>query len=506
VERRRFLELLGAMTAGAAASAQPAERPNILLILGDCQQWCTIAGRSEARTPHINRLAGQGMLFNRAYSPSAVCSPARNALLTGAFNWKFGTWNHPDSGEAAVSRDLFPGVTTYAQRLRDAGYRLGYNGKWHSSIVRIPTELGYHDIGAPDRYKQEALRKLHALGLDNVKTKARTRPVRWASWPGSKPFPVWSVTECEEEESDLYQYAESGIRMMKRYARGNSPWLVEIHFPEAYHNRPLKKYVERYDPANIRVGKNFYDTFEGKPGLQRREAESYGAFTETDYREGRAHYYAAVEQLDAQVGRILKALDETGQAERTLVVFAADHGVPFGAHRMWRACFAPYEENYRIPMVVRWPGRIRPGAVCDHLAQLHDLAHTFVDVAGAPALPQPHGLSLTPLFDAPARADWRDMIQSPWFGQDFLLSYRMTITRRYKYVFNAYDYDECYDLEEDPDELRNIARDPSRAAPVADMQARTWELMNRYQDPWGDAAPVEWYAHHYLPRGKRLVR
>src|SRR5262249_4664547 len=161
------------------------------------------------------------------------------------------------------------------------------------------------------------------------------KTVRTVSWPGSEPFGLWGYSEGEEEQSELAHVAGAGIAMMKRFAAAAQPWLVEIHFPEAFRAWPLRKYRERYDAAAIPLSPSFHDTFANKPGMQKREAESYGAMSEKDYREGRAFYYASFEQLDTQVGRILRGLDETGQAGNTLVVYAADHGAPWGAHRMW---------------------------------------------------------------------------------------------------------------------------------------------------------------------------
>jgi arylsulfatase A-like enzyme len=212
---------------------------------------------------------------------------------------------------------------------------------------------------------------------------------------------------------------------------------VEPHDPYL----PLKKYLDRYDPRSIPVPKSFQETFRNKPGLHKRESESWGPITEDDVRASRACYYAYTEQLDAQIGRVLEALDETGQAGNTLVVATTDHGDMVGAHRMWIKGWIPYEECYRIPMVVRWPGRIQPGSKTGHLVQLQDLAHTYADAGGAKKMPYPDGRSLTALFDDPARTDWNDDILCVYYGGEFLYTQRIAVNRRYKYVFNGFDYD-----------------------------------------------------------------
>ena len=129
---------------------------------------------------------------------------------------------------------------------------------------------------------------------------------------------MWGYREGPEEATAEYYRAECAIRMMKRLAGAGGPWHLEVHFVQPHDPyMPLKKYLDRYDARSIRVPASFRDTFEGKPGLHRRESETWGTVTEQDYQDGRAHYYAYAEQLDAQIGRVLDALKETGQEENT---------------------------------------------------------------------------------------------------------------------------------------------------------------------------------------------
>jgi arylsulfatase A-like enzyme len=172
----------------------------------------------------------------------------------------------------------------------------------------------------------------------------------------------------------------------------------------------------------------------------------------------------------------------------------------------------PYEGAFRIPMVMRWPARISPGAVTDHLVHLHDIAHTIIDVIGAEPLPFNDGVSLLPLLENPSPPDWRDQILQAFYGGEFLMIQRQVLTARYKYVFNGFDFDELYDLETDPHEMENAIANSSYKAIVADMQARLYELMAQMEDPLGDRPPArsgrergsQWGAPRYLPRGKRL--
>jgi choline-sulfatase len=498
---------------GAQAAEKQSQQPNILHIMTDQQQWATIAGRSQCRTPNLSRLAGEGLLFERSYTPSAVCCPARAMILSGAYHWHNGVFNQIHSAPS-VHRDMFPDVVLYSQRLRDAGYKLGYTGKWHASWNRTPLDFGFHEISALSGCDPKLLAKLD-LNPDNVerpKEKLRATPHRTMQWPGSKPFTMWGVHEGPVEATPEYVLAEHAIRMLRRFAQGTQPWHLETHFVtphDAY--MPLKQYLDGYDAGEITVDPSFKETFQGKPGLHRRESSTWGELTEDDYRQGRTHYYAFAEQVDAQIGRLLKALDESGQAENTLVVFTSDHGDMVGAHRMWIKGWIPYEECYRVPMIVRWPKRIAAGGRTEELVQTHDLAHTYTAAAGAKPLPYSDGESLLPVFDHPGQRR-REHLLGAYYGGEFLYTQRLAITDRYKYVFNGFDIDELYDLKNDPHEMHNAVDDGSYRAAADDMRARMYELMNRFEDPYGDVSPSNsngmkpdrYGAPRYLPRGKRL--
>src|SRR5206468_649863 len=142
-------------------------------------------------------------------------------------------------------------------------------------------------------------------------------------------------------------------------------------------------------------------------------------------------------------------------------------------------------ECYRVPLIVRWPGVTKPGSHSNALVQTHDLAHTYVDAAGAQKMPFADGRSLRPLFANPDRKDWSDQILCAYYGGEFLYTQRIAITKRFKYVFNGFDIDELYDLERDPEEMHNAVEDADYAKYVDDMRARLYEMMAAVEDPYG---------------------
>jgi arylsulfatase A-like enzyme len=507
INRREFLMTPAALQ---AAGAEAPKRPNILHLQSDQQQWATIAGKSGCRTPNLNRLAAGGMLFERSYTPSAVCCPSRAMTLSGAYHWHNGVYNQVHSAPS-VHRDLDPDTVLYSQRLHDAGYRQGYIGKWHCSWVRGPLDFGFDEVATVFGYDPRLIRKLNNNPdhVERQQVKFNNTATRKFRWPGSEPFVMWGYREGPEEATPEAYTADCAIKMMERFAKGSQPWHLEVQWVEPHDPyMPLKKYLDRYDPRGIPLPDSFHDTFANKPGLHRREAGTWADATEEDVRASRAYYYAYVEQLDAQIGRVLDALDKTGQAGNTLVVFTTDHGDTVGAHHMWIKGWIPYEECYRVPLIARWPGVIQPGGRTEHLVQLQDLAHTYAQAAGAKPMPYADGRSLVPLFQDPKRGDWDDDILCAYYGGEFLYTQRIAINQRFKYVFNGFDFDEMYDLQRDPHEMHNVVDTPEYRDQTAEMRKRLWAMMNRYEDPYGDVQarnsiggkPDRYGAPRYLPR------
>src|SRR5271157_864064 len=205
MNRRNFLGAIGAGAVGFGHTPTAArdDRPNILHLQVDQMQWWAVANRTLCRTPNINRLAAQGIAFGRSYTGSAVCCPSRAMLCTGAYHWHNGIFNQVHSSPS-VHRDMFPQVVTFSARLRAAGYRQGYVGKWHASFLRTPLDFGYDEIAAPNGYNPRLLKGIDA-NPDRVPS---PRPgavqedvVRHMIWPGSEPFAMWGYAEGPEEET-----------------------------------------------------------------------------------------------------------------------------------------------------------------------------------------------------------------------------------------------------------------------------------------------------------------
>lgn len=484
-----------------------AGQPNILLIMGDHATWDMVAGRSPARTPNLDRLAAEGLLFERSYTPVSVCCPARAMLATGGYPWRSGIFNQVHVPQS-LNPDMRPDAVTFAAGLRDAGYRTGYLGKWHASWERGPLDFGYDEFGGVANPKAPYVQRHGLADEDNYQLYRAQYAMcvsgqRTMHWPGTQePFVMWATDEGPGEATHMHFLAERATQMIGRFGQNQvyrgQPWHLEVHFPEPHDPyTPLRRFVESYRADDIDLPRSYYlETFAGKPGMHTREAGLWAELDEDDVRDGRRHFYAYCEQLDHYIGRVLQAVETTGQSRQTLVVFASDHGDLLGAHRMFLKGWMPYEEAHRIPMIARWPGVITPGGRTDALVQLHDWAHTFLAAAGAEPLPYDDGADLSPLLIDPAAAG-RDSILNVYYGAEFLYTQRILISHRFKYVFNGFDADEFYDLERDPDELHNVINHPAYRSHVHQTREQLWEKMRQLGDPY--AHGNRYGAARYLP-------
>jgi len=362
-------------------------------------------------------------------------------------------------------RDDLP---TFSRLLADAGYRLGYIGKWHVHPEKDPRDYGFHDYVPEGQYwtwRKEA-------GLP-----PRPREQGWLGEPDPHIRP---------EESKLAWGADHLIRLMGEYADGDAPFLLrwdptEPHLanvvPEPFHSM--------YPPKDIPPWPSFPDELEGKPYIQAQQRRTWklDGWSWDDWAPVVSRYLGEVGLLDAQVGRIIDALDGEGLSEQTLVIYTTDHGDMCGGHGMIDKHFIMYDDVMRVPLILSWPGRLPAGQECDSfVVSALDLASTFLDVAGV-AIPETfQGQSLLPLLKGEA-ASTRPDIFGMYHGNQFgLFSQRMVRNREWKYVWNATAEDELYHLNSDPGELRNLALSLEHAGVLRLMRERLVTWMEQVDD------------------------
>lgn len=464
------------------------KRPNVLLFCPDAMQASVVDPDSDCITPNFDRVAARGLRFTRAHTCLPTCSPARASLMTGLLPHNHGVLQveHCVDDDQSVLRTQHP---HFAHRLSDAGYRTGYFGKWHVERTNQLEDFGWQVNGCD---AAAALRDLGAGIDESGDLIGRATLVRHEKGPdGYRDIMHYAVTDTPTEQRSFAQTTSNAINFLDDAAKRNEPWACMVSFTEP--NTPLitgRAAFEKYDVDNIKLPANLDDTFENSPGLYRREKQVHADTTDRHWRELRAAYFALITELDMQLGRLLDQLEKTGDLDNTVIIIMSDHGRYVGAHGYDAHNFAAFEEIYRIPFVAAGPG-IPTGKTSDALVSIHDLAPTLIDLAGGKPLDDIDGRAFTAaLHDADAAGF--DTAYAEYHGTRFTLTQRIVWDGDWKFVFNGFDFDELYNLKDDPHELRNLGNDPQHADRIRAMTATMWQ----YARDSGDRAILE---THYSP-------
>ena len=481
-------------------------RPNILIFMTDQEQADVLAADHPCFTPNADRLAAEGIRFTQTYTPAPHCCPSRATFMTGLYPSRHGVYNNV-CNRAAIHTGLNPGVATFSEQLRAAGYNLTLCGKWHVSVEEGPADRGWHE-----REITAAKGTLHGRSIDDWRTGPLT-PDGEARLRGHVQRPGWGdVTVYETipdggpkgyEDLHDYQVVRAAVDELGRLSQQDVPWCLFVGpvGPHDPFNVP-QKFVDMYDPDEIELPPSFHDTLEDKPRVvQRQRRQLWDQLSEDEVRESIAHYWAFCTLEDALLGEVLAALDATGQADNTLVIFMSDHGDYCGAHGLYLKGVAAFREAYHIPCIMRWPEGIRrPGREVGEFVTLADFAPTFLELAGLTPtedlVGELTGRSLTPFLADETAADWPDTLYSQLNGVELYYSQRIVATNEFKYVYNGFDFDELYDLRSDPLEMVNLAADPGYADVKHDLVRRMWRFAAQEEDiifnPYGTVALAPW--------------
>lgn len=455
-------------------------RPNVLLVTTDQQRLdslgaygCRAVRRGGAPlTPAFDALAVAGTLFGRAYTPTAICTPARASLVTGVRPHRHNLLANYERN-VGFQEELFEGpeVVPFSRPLAEAGYDVVSIGKWHVGRERGPGDFGFEGLhypgwGEPVRH-EDYLRYLEERGLPPFNVRDRLR----GSFPNGLPSNVTAgLYEGPVEGTFSAFLAERAIERLRLAARKRreegTPFFLALQFfgPHLPYFLP-RAYAELVDPQSLDLPASLAETFEGKPRVQRNYAAHWTGFQFDDgtWRRVLAMYLGYVAMIDDQLARVLAALEAEGLGESTVVAFTSDHGGFVGSHRLQDKGPAMYDDIYRIPMAWRVPGG-PAGARRDEFVSLIDVAPTVTALAGARTPRSYEGRDLGPLLRGEAAPGWRDVITAEFHGHHFPYPQRMIFDGRTKLVVNPPDVDELYDLESDPDELVNRIADEGLAA------------------------------------------
>jgi iduronate 2-sulfatase len=463
-----------------AAAAEPTgqlpAKPNILFIaVDDLRPELGCYGVPVVQSPNIDRLARQGMVFNRAYCQQSVCSPSRSSLLTGT---------RPDTTKVydltTHFRKALPDVVTLPQHFKNNGYFVQGMGKiFH---------LGLDD---PDSWSvASTVPQVRASQRGPVDPDAK--PVSAKRGP---PFQAVNMPDNTLFDGELADMAVAALANRKDKSK---PFFLAVGFirPHLPFIAP-QKYWDLYDPAKIELAPNPFRPKDAPSYAFAAgdEVRSYanapkGQHIPDDYARQLKHgYFAAVSYMDAQVGRVLAELDRLGLRENTIVVLWGDHGWKLGEHDAW-AKHSNVENDIRVPLLISAPGMTNAGKHTDALVEFVDVYPTLAELAGLPLPKHLEGTSFKPLLQEPQRS-WKTAAFSQYprkIGKQNLMGYSLR-TDRYRFTRWVHRADqtkveavELYDHQADPQENTNVANDPKNQALVEKLTAQS-------QAGWRGAVP-----------------
>lgn len=439
------------------------QRPNFLVLLTDDQRFDTIGalGNREVRTPNMDRLVRSGVAFTLSSTQGgltgAICMPSRAQLLTGRSVFHvhrgiIGRQNAPD-----------PSLAAFPELLRRAGYVTFGTGKWHNGR---PLYQRSFSAGGSVFFGGMA---------DHLKT-----PV--SDYDPSGEYPNSKTRTAEKFSSELF--ADSAVEFLERGDK-TQPFLLYLAFTSPHDPRMApERFAGQYPPERIALPPSFMPQHPFDNGEMKVRDELLAAFPRTpeEIRRHIAAYYAMISEVDHQIGRVLDALERSGEAARTYVIFAGDNGLAVGRHGLLGKQNL-YDHSIRVPLVIAGPG-IPKGRRAESLCQLMDLCPTICDLAGIPAPSGIEARSLKPALDDP-RAPLRD--STVYAYRNFQRAIRTDRWKLILYNVKGVRTTQLFDLREDPHELKNLAGEPSQAARVRELAAL---LQNRLTEA-GDTVRLE---------------
>jgi len=480
--RREFLRATGvtaAMFASRDLLAAQTRRPNLLIIHTDEHNFRTLGcyrkrmpksqalmwGPTVVETPHIDWIASEGATCTRFYATTPVCSPSRGAFVSGRYpqNTPVTTNNIPMSDE----------VVTFAEVLRRRGYATGYAGKWHLDGTGKPQWAPKRKFGFEDNrylFNRGHWKQLEDTP-DGPRVKARS---------GGKP--TYSVAGADEKSFTTDFLADKAVEFIR--AHKDEPFCYMLSIPDPH------------GPNSVRPP---YDTmFAGKPfqapPTMAKPTAGVPSWAQPQRRRWNdqlmVHYYGMVKCIDDNVGKILDAVRAEGLMERTIVIFTADHGDLCGEHGRDNKG-VPLEGSAKIPFVIRCPGKIKPGTVVTQALSCVDFLPTVLALMGVKTAGKEEGRDASALLTGKAPADWDDIVFFRGTGKGDSVNWLAAATSRYKLVLAPRDDPWLIDLETDPDELKNLFRDPAHRETVRGLARKLLAYCAKHNDHYGNAPRIK---------------
>lgn len=471
-----------------------ADKPNIIWITTEGVPISVLGcyGSKFIKTPNIDRIAKEGMLFTNSFCTNALCAPSRATLLTGKYSHLNGMLSNPGETTGHVTTSTFdPHQETFAQILKKNGYKTGLVGKWHlddkDGKASNPGIAGFdyfvfkNGAGGP-YYNPKGYFQNPSLGSLAVEER---------NYPGY-------ITD------NMTDLAIKGIEEMK-----DGPFMMAIqYFNDHRPFDPPHKYEHLYDSIHFAEPSTFWDNYQSRSAAARQSHQRIEDMMDFNppkeltarqrrqwnYQQLMRHFLATLKAQDDNIGRLLDYLDKSGLAKNTIVVFTGDHGFFLGEHGWFDKRFM-YEEALRVPWIIRYPGVIKPGSVSDSWVVNIDNAPTILDMAHMKIPDDMQGRSLLPIFKGETPKDWRKSMYYHYYEfapPHWAMPCYGIRTERYKliYYYTINEW-ELFDLKNDPDEMddlffkQGMQVKPGYETIFKDLVSQLTQLRKQYHDTTG---------------------
>ena len=502
---------LGILAAGCGKPARPVKSPpNIVFVFSDDHAYQAMGcyGSVVNETPNLDRLAEQGMVFDKCCVTNSICAPSRAVILTG---------KHSHLNGVRDNREQFDGTQqTFPKLLREAGYQTAIIGKWH--LKTEPTGFDYWEVLPgqghyynPDFRTASGEITEHGYVTDIIHDKA----LNWLEndRDPEKPFMLMIQNKAPHREwepgpdhLDLYEdttFPEPANLFDDYEGRGTAAKKQDMTIAETMRIKAdLKMWEESDEDSNV-----FKRTIGRMDEEQRRKWDEAYEDDLDEYKNGNLEgedlvrwkyqrymedYLRCIASVDDNFGRVLDYLEETGLSDNTVVIYSSDQGFYLGEHGWFDKRFM-YKESFYTPLVAKWPGVTQPGTRCGELVSNLDFAETFLDLAGAGIPSDMQGLSITPLLKGNNPESWRDSVYYHYYEFPAVHSVRRhegVFDGRYKLI-HFYDLDEweLYDMETDPSEMNSQYDNPEYQEIVEKLKLELERLKEQYRVP--EPEPLE---------------